>query len=612
MKKNISIIFLLFLQFPMFAFGQNISIEKVEPPFWWTGMHHEALQLLVYGDAIAETTITLDYEGVVLKSAESVENPNYVFVNLIITDNAKAGKVPIKFTKGRKELVYEYELKKRTKSPEQRQPITPADVLYLIMPDRFANGNTENDNVEGMLEKADRDKPYGRHGGDLEGIIKHLDYCVDLGVTTIWLNPVFENNHKEYSYHGYAITDFYKTDPRFGTNADYIRFVDECHKKGLKVVKDMVFNHCGIGHWWMKDLPMKSWVNQFPEFTRSNFEGLVSTDPYASDYDLNLTVNGWFDKIMPDLNQKNEFLANYLIQNSIWWIEYTGIDGIRMDTYFYPDRLMMADWVLRVLKEYPEFFIVGETWLHDVAYESYWKGDKVNYDGYNSYLPTISDYPLYNALVSGFHNDGNIKMVYECLSKDFLYENPGTNKTFIGNHDVDRIFSHLGEEVPNFKMAMAFMLTTRGLPQIYYGDEILMTGLKRNGDGQLRKDFPGGWQGDEKNAFTAKGRTELQNEGYNFVNKILKWRKKSSAIYNGYLVHFRPFDDVYVYFRFNNEQKVMVLLNKNKEEVTVDMKRFDEMLSRHSKLKNILTGKESEIPKQLQIAPETPMIFEVY
>jgi len=420
-----------------------------------------------------------------------------------------------------------------------------------------------------MLEKAGRENPNGRHGGDIKGISNQLSYLVDLGITAIWINPLLENNMPDYSYHGYAVTDLYKIDARFGTNDDYINLVEDSHSKGIKVIMDMIFNHLGTGYFWNDDLPMHDWYNQWPEFTRSNYRGGVISDPHASDYDYNKMVKGWFNETMADLNQDNKLMANYLIQNSIWWIEYGGLDGIRQDTYPYPFKNFMAKWMKRVLEEYPDFNVVGESWLSYPPAVAYWLNNNTNKDGYRSNLTNVFDFPLMYAVSKAFNEkegwSTGTSQLYEILSQDFVYSNPNNVVIFADNHDGDRFFSKIDNDINKFKLAMAFIMTTRGIPQIYYGTEVLMTGEEHKGHGDIRKDFPGGWDGDDKDAFTKEGRTVEQNEAFNFLKRLLNWRKSNPVIQFGKLTHYIPEDGVYVYFKTLNNSTVMVMLNNSSE-----------------------------------------------
>ena len=591
------------------------SPEKLEPPFWWVGMKNPKLQLLVYAEKVAATTPVINYPGVELLKVNKVENRNYLFLDLNISEKAQAGKFKIQFNKSGKTVYeYNYELLNRSPNSSQRQGFSSADVIYLLFPDRFANGDTVNDSMKNMLEKACRSNPNGRHGGDIKGISEHLNYIKDLGFTTVWLNPLLENNMSAFSYHGYAITDFYKVDERFGTNEDYKNLISKMHKMDMRIIMDMIFNHCGSNHWWIKDLPCQDWIHQFPEFTRSNFRGGTVSDIHASDYDRNILLKGWFDTSMPDLNQHNGFLANYLIQNSIWWIEYAGLDGIRMDTYPYPFKDVMAEWAKRVLEEYPDFSIVGEAWLSEPAQVAYWQNVPNIKTGYNSNLPYIMDFPMADAFRYAFNEkDGwstGIVRMYDILSQDYLYSEPSNIVTFADNHDGDRIFTKLEEDLDNYKLAMTFLVTTRGVPQIYYGTEILMTGYENRGHGDIRKDFPGGWPGDKKNAFTENDRNNDENAAFNYLKTLLNWRKNKTVIHNGKLKHFIPVDGVYVYFRYNENETVMVVLNNSERKQTLEKNRYLEMTGKYKQAKDILSGKMFDTDNIL-VPAKSALVFEL-
>jgi len=620
MKKTILfpkiLLFFTALFFLNFSQAAEITLERVEPPFWWSGMKCNKLQLIVYGKNISETKVVINYPEVKLNESISVENPNYLFLNLEISIDALPGNFEIKFMKGEKIIqTYNYELKKRRKYSEERQGFNSSDVIYLLMPDRFANGDKSNDDVSGMKEKAERSNPNGRHGGDLKGIDDHLNYLKNLGITAIWINPVFENNMPKYSYHGYAITDFYKIDPRFGNNDDYVNLVENAHKTDIKVIMDMVFNHCGTGYWWENDLPMNDWYNQWPEFTRSNYRGGTVTDPYASEFDKNKMLKGWFDVTMADLNQNNKFLANYLIQNSIWWIEYADLDGIRMDTYPYSFKNFMAEWMKRINFEYPNFNVVGESWLPDPANVAYWQEGSNNEDGYESHLKNVFDFPLMYAISVAFNekddwNNGIVKL-YDALGKDFLYGKPENLVIFPDNHDGDRFYTKVNENLDKYKLTMSFLATTRGIPEIYYGTEILMTGQEHKGHGDIRKDFPGGWEGDKADAFTKEGRSTEQNEAFYYLSNLLNWRKNKDVIHTGKLKHFIPENGVYVYFRYNDDESVMVILNNSEKEQVFTTERFAENLSGFNSGNEIISGKKLENLDEIIIPEKSAMIIEL-
>ncbi len=469
--------------------------------------------------------------------------------------------------------------------------------------------------MEDMLEKADRKSPDGRHGGDIKGIMNHLDYITDMGFTALWINPLLENNMPETSYHGYAITDLYKIDPRFGNHSDYLELVNLSHEKELKVIMDMVFNHIGTNHYLVRDLPMPDWVNQWDEFTRSNFRGEVKVDPHASDFDKKLMGNGWFDRTMADLNQENPFAIKYLIQNSVWWIEYTGIDGIRMDTYPYPDKAAMAEWAATIKRLYPSFTLLGEIWLQRSTHTAYWQDSERNTDGYRSYVPVVTDFPLHYAVIEALNEEEGwtqgLRRLYYILSQDFLYNNPDDLLIFPDNHDVNRFYTSLDEDLNKFKMGLAFLLTTRGIPQIYYGTEILMTGDEHKGHGFIRQDFPGGWEGDTVNAFLGIGLDKEQMEAQEFVRKLLRWRKKTPAIHSGKLAHFIPESDVYVYFRSTDSQSAMVILNKNEKELLLDTERYKEGLQGFSSAINVISGEKITHLDQIKIDGMSALILEL-
>jgi len=589
---------------------------RVEPPNWWAGMRNTELQLMVYGDNIAKSNVDVSYPGVEVISIVSVENPNYLFINLNV-GNANPGIFEIVFYKNDEKIaVYNYHLLERINGSSERNGFDASDVIYLLYPDRFANGNPNNDEVSEMIEGANRTDMHGRHGGDLQGILNHLDYFNDLGVTTLWLNPVLENNQPSWSYHGYAITDFYRVDPRFGDNELYRIFVEKAHLKGLKVIKDLVFNHSGRGHWWIDDLPMNDWLNQWDNYTQSNYRQLISFDPHASQRDINLMTKGWFDWQMPDLNQKNPFVAKYLIQNSIWWAEYANLNGFRMDTHPYCDKHFMAQWCNAIMQEYPHFSIVGETWFNHPLWVSYWQMDAINPDGYNSNLPIVMDFPLMNAIQKAFdEEDGwetGLARLYEVLAHDFTYPNWNNLLVFIDNHDKGRFHRDSSLEISRMKLALTFLLTTRGIPQIYYGTEFLLPGDDANGHGDIRRDFPGGWADDQKSAFTSQGRTDRENEIWNYTSKLLHWRKNASAVHIGGLTHFNPENGVYVYFRYDNQQTVMVLINNSHETREILGSGYNEFLAKFSRGVDVITGNRIDILNKFHILPRSAMVIELF
>lgn len=590
MKK----IFFIFLIINLKAFGQ--TIEHFEPASWWVGMKNPKLQVLIHGKDISTFSVNISYPGVKLSKVNKTENPNYIFVDLIIATNTKAGKVPFRFVKGNVKTEYFLDLKNRKPNSAVREGYNQKDVIYLLTPDRFANGDPSNDNIVGYPDGLNRAKDYGRHGGDIAGIRKNLNYISDMGFTTIWPMPLEENKMEEASYHGYAITDFYKIDPRYGSNEDFINLVKESKQKGLKIIRDVVLNHCGLNHWWMKDLPSKDWINNEGKFAPTNHQREVMHDPYASKYDMDKMTQGWFVSAMPDMNQRNPFMANYLIQNTIWWIENADLDGLRIDTYPYSDKNFLSVWSKAVMNEYPKFNMVGEEWSTRQAVTAYWQMGQNNKDGYKSYLPTLMDFPLNNALIEGLkENDkewgkGMLK-VYQCLSDDYLYANPNNLITFTDNHDMNRIFTQLDEDKELLKMGLAIIFTMRGIPQFFYGTELAMTSPKERNDGLIRADMPGGWDGDKTDVFKNQNLSPLQSEMRAYVKKILNWRKTATAIHNGKLVHYSPEDGIYTYFRFNEKEKYWIILNKNEESTSVNPQKYKEHLHEKAKFYDVLENK---------------------
>ena len=607
MKRNLLFTILLLL-LPGFhqVFAAN-AIKKVAPAFWWAGMKNPELQILLYGDRISSADVSLSSGDITLQEVVKQENPNYLVLYL---DLSKA--VPQNFdiilTQGKKQTKIPYELKQRRPDASAVEGFDSSDVLYLIMPDRFANGDSSNDVIPGMLEgNVDRNEPFARHGGDLKGIENHLDYIADLGVTSIWLNPIQENDMKEGSYHGYAITDYYQADRRFGNNEEFRNLVDQAHAKGMKVVMDMIFNHCGSENYLYKDMPSKDWFNFKGNYVQTSFKTATQLDPYASDYEKKIAVDGWFSQVMPDFNQRNRHVATYLIQSSIWWIEYAGINGIRQDTHPYADFDMMAHWCKAVNEEYPKFNIVGETWLGSNVLISYWQKDsKLTYPK-NTYLPTVMDFPLMEHMNRAFDEEttdwnGGLCRLYEYLSQDIVFADPMNLLTFLDNHDTSRFYRSEADtkNLNRYKQALVFLLTTRGIPQIYYGTEILMAADKANGDGLLRCDFPGGWQNDTHNYFDAANRTPLQNEAFSYLKKLLQWRKGNEVIAKGKLKHFAPSKGIYAYERKQGDKSVVVLLNGTDREQTISLDTYREILPDTSAY-NVLEDKKVELGKDLTL-----------
>ncbi len=597
------------------------GIERVEPPNWWTGFHDSGLQLLIHGPGIGSFHPEVDHDGVRITRVVTVDSPNYLFLYLDIAPEAQAGDFDIHFTSDGEQRVYRYTLLEKNPDPDWARGFDSSDAIYLITPDRFANGDPGNDSIDGLGDPADRSNQDGRHGGDIQGIASHLDYVVDMGFTAIWLNPLLENRMPDSSYHGYSTTDFYRVDPRFGSNEAYRELVAQARDKGLDVIMDMIVNHIGSGHWWMDDLPTADWLNFQYDPRITNHEHITEQDPHASQYDAQLYSDGWFVLTMPDLNQRNPLLADYLTQNALWWIEYLGLAGIRMDTYPYPDKFYMAEWTRRILQEYPDFNMVGEEWTDNPAAVAYWQRGKVNTDGYMSWLPSLMDFPLQNALrwglVTGegskFGNlqPGGLLYLYRALANDFVYPDPSALVVFPDNHDMARIFAQLGEDYDLWRMALAYTLTVRGVPQIYYGTEILMSSPAERVDGIIRSDFPGGWPGDSYNAFTGEGLTPAQFEAQSFLRRLLSWRRDQAVIHNGALTHFVPKDGTYVYFRHDASASVMVVLNKNSESVDLPLVRYAERLDGFSTAHDILSDETLPLGDTLPLSPRSVRVLEL-
>ena len=608
-------------------------INRIEPTDWYVGMKNPTLQLMVYGQGIRDVQeVTTDYPGVIVDSLVRLDSPNYLLVYLNVKD-AQPGKMTLNFKSQASKLKPQiFELKAREMSGDQRMGFSNADVLYMLMPDRFAQGKGHNPQVKGMRPyKEDRTQPSLRHGGDLNGIREHLDYFCDLGVTALWLTPVLENDSPDdangYStYHGYATTNYYRVDPRFGTNDDYRRLCDEAHQKGLKVVMDMIFNHSGFEHPWTLDMPSKDWLN-LPEWLKeskgtSNPEGTSFQqtsykltpvkDPYASKVDLRETVDGWFVPTMPDLNQRNPHVMTYLIQNSKWWIETVGIDGIRMDTYPYADAKGMARWMKELDEEYPNFNTVGETWVTEPAYTASWQKDsKLSED--NSYLKTVMDFSFFDKLSQAKNEEtdawwNGLNRLYNSFVYDYLYPNPSSVMAFIDNHDTDRFLGN-GRDTLALKQALALLLTVRRIPQLYYGTEILMNGTKEVTDGNVRKDFPGGFPGDSKNAFTKEGRSHAEQSMFAWLSRLLHWRQNNPIITKGSQTQFIPFNGIYVIARQYGGKTVLTVLNGTSKPATMQVKRYEEVIGNATRVKDVLTGRYFDLSSDLELKPRQSLVL---
>lgn len=604
-------------------------VERIEPTDWFVGMKNPSVQLMVYGRGIRDVAdVTTDYPGVSIDSLVRLDSPNYLLVYLNLRD-AQPGTMTLKF--GKKKV--SYQLKAREKSGAERHGFTNADVLYMLMPDRFAQGQGHNPQVKGLRTyKEDRTQPSLRHGGDLNGIREHLDYFVDLGVTALWLTPVLENDSPDdangfSTYHGYATTNYYRVDPRFGSNDDYRRLVDEAHQKGLKVVMDMIFNHSGFEHPWTLDPPTKDWIN-LPEwlkesggtsraegtsFLQTSYKLTPVMDPYASKVDLRETTEGWFVPTMPDLNQRNPYLMRYLIQNSFWWIETVGIDGIRMDTYPYAFAEGMAQWMKELDEEYPNFNTVGETWVTEPAYTAAWQKDS-KLAKENSYLKTVMDFSFFEKLNQAKNEEtdawwNGLNRLYNSFVYDYLYPNPSSVMAFIENHDTDRFLGE-GRDTLALKQALALLLTVNRIPQLYYGTEILMNGTKAVTDGNVRKDFPGGFPGDTHNAFTREGRTKAEQQMFQWTSRLLHWRQGNEVITKGRQIQFIPFEGVYVIARQLDGKTVLTVLNGTTKPATMQVQRYAEVIGSAKRVKDVLTGRYFDLSKNLELKPRQSLILQ--
>ncbi len=598
------------------AIAQEEADLRVDPPFWWHGFEHRELQLMISGSGLGGARVSVDYPGVRLSRVARTENHDYLFVYLDIGADAEPGNVAITLNNGGDDRQIDYALYERRQDSRERRGFDTSDVIYLVTPDRYANGNADNDTVTGYADGLDRDAPYGRHGGDLDGIRASLDYIQDMGFTMLWLNPVFENAMEDASYHGYAITDHYRVDPRYGNNADYQQLVDDARQRGIGVIMDMVENHIGIGHPWMQSLPAADWINFDGEFRETNHARTINQGMYASAADSRLMTDGWFAPTMPDLNQRNPLLADYLIQNSIWWVEYANLSGIRQDTWPYPDKHFMAEWTRRILAEYPDFNIVGEEWSLEPAIVAYWQAGKANHDGYESSLPSLFDFPLHDALIRSLTDPGKEwgsvwTPIYETLAMDFLYPHPHNLVIFPDNHDMSRIATQLGDDHALVRMALAFTATMRGIPQIFYGTEIGMTHPGTDSHGVIRSDFPGGWPGDRKNALTGDNLTNEEASLQRYVRTLLNWRKATRVVHSGNLMQLAPEGMVYSFARYDDADLVIVAFNRSDNAAQLDPAGFASLLKGRRRARDVLSGETVDIAGGVDLPPRSAVILEV-
>jgi neopullulanase len=601
--------------------AQIPSIKKVNPTNWWVGMKNPALQLLVYGDNIKGSKVTINYKGVKIVKVNEVENPNYLFVDVVIAPTTKAGKFDIELSKQAAKTTFPYELKVRDQKPQE---INSKDFIYLIMPDRFSNADPSNDKFADMADpESDRKNPYLRHGGDLEGVTNHLDYLKDLGVTTLWLNPVIENNQPQTNeggamraaYHGYGFTDQYNVDRRLGGNAAYKKMIETAHAKGMKVMQDAVYNHVGINHWILKDMPMKDWLNQWDTYTNTSYRDEPIVDiVHGSKSDFKVQQNGWFVPFLPDLNHKNPYVANYLIQHALWTCEYFGVDGWRIDTYQYNDLEFMNRCNAALYAEYPKMYITGENSVNSPVSQAYFVKNNLNVP-YKSNLNSANDFVLYKAiapaLTEGFGWTEGFNRLFSNLANDLVYADPSMNMTFLDNHDENRFFSMVKEDFNKYKQGVGFLLTTRGTPSMYYGTEILVKNYKDPSDAEVRRDFPGGWAGDPKNKFNAADRTPQENEAFDFVKTLAQYRKTSTALQTGKLTQFIPMNGIYTYFRHDTNSTVMVVMSQNDKEQALATKRFAECMGGFTKGKNVLTGAQISDLNTLNVPANSIQVIEL-
>ncbi|HSL88582.1 MAG TPA: alpha-amylase family glycosyl hydrolase, partial [Ignavibacteriaceae bacterium] len=589
MIKKLHTILLIFF-ITSISFPQSPAINKIEPPDWWIGMEWNKLQLMIYGEELTGISVTSNDKRIIVDKVHKIENPNYAFVDVIIQPDLTQGEYEFTVKNKSGKTSFRYSLKERENNPAHHKGFSNKDVMYLIMADRFCDGNSANNTIGDSLDVFTHDDLNGRKGGDIEGIISRLDFISELGVTALWVTPMLENN-MYMSYHGYAATDLYKIDPRFGSNELYKRLVRETHSKNLKVILDHVSNHIGINHPWIKNLPTDDWINGKPgDHKPANHNKLTLHDIHSDSITMSATWEGWFTDYMPDLNQRNPFLKNYLIQNTLWWIEYSGVDGIREDTYPYADQFYLSEWAQAIFNEYPDFNIVGEIWTGTPAFLAAYQGNSKFDSKVNSHLPSVTDFGLSDALRSYLSGEKSLIHIYETIVQDFLYSDPYSLLTFFDNHDISRGLFVAKENVEKFKIALSILLTTRGIPKLLYGTEIGMVGDDHHGN--IRTPFPGGFPDDKQNAFTKSGRTEYQNEIYDYVTELLKIRNKYPALQTGRLLHFYPFNDQYIYFRILDDQKIIVVGNDD-EQRSLDLTHIKHIIGDNSVLTNLKTGERT-------------------
>lgn len=589
-------------------------VQRLEPTYWWIGMKNQNLQLMFYGKAISSADFSIQYPGISIIRKQLTDNPNYVFLYLHLDPDTKPGQFNIEIKKGKTKQKIAYRLRSRREASAFRKSFTPADAIYLLMPDRFANGNIANDSIPGYHQGVHREIPGARHGGDIDGIISKIPYLANLGITALWTTPLLDDNDTQYSYHHYACTDYYKIDPRLGTNNDYLRLTDSCHAHGIKLIIDVVPNHCDGQHWWMKDLPAKNWINTWPTYTSSNYRITAWTDPHASETDLYRLTNGWFAPNMPDLNLQNPLLFDYLKQVYIYWIERANIDGMRVDTYPYNDIHTAAKFIQAIRNEYPNLNVVGECWVKTPAEIAYYQSGNNNKDGFDSRLTMVMDFCLKDVFSEAFNEkeswDDGMARFYSLYAQDFVYPHQNMIMNFLDNHDIDRYSIAVKRDIQKYKMGLAMLITSRGFPQIYYGTEIMLDGIAGSYEGN-RFDFPGGWTSDKRNAFTREGRTSSENEVFDYLRTLLNYRKKNPVLQNGKMKQFIPENGIYVNFRYNKTKTIMIIANNNDAATELDLKRFNEMIGHKTNGIEITTGTPYSLQGSVSVPAKTVLILEI-
>ena len=612
-----------FFTFCFLLFTSIISAQQIEiyPPNWWVGMKHNQVQLLIFNNSdsnFSKQKLSVNYPGVTINKINKLDNGKFICADITVAKTAKPGNTVFTFSDGNASQKVTWLVKPRRTGTGKSyaQGITSKDMVYFLMPDRFANGDPSNDSVAGLLEiQNGRQFPKGRHGGDMQGVQQHLDYIKDIGATAIWMTPVLINDMRSESFHGYAFTNQYKIDPRFGGEKAYHDLVDAAHAKGMKIIQDAVYNHVGINHIFVKEKPVKDWLNNWNEYTNTSYKDQADFDPYAARQDRKVMQDGWFTRQMPDLNERNPYVANYLIQHALWTVEEFGIDGWRIDTYAYNDLPFMNRCNGALLEEYPAIGIFAETWVQGVVNQSYFVKNKYKDIGYESNLPGVTDFQMLWGMLAGLNEkfgwQEGLSKLYTTLAQDFVYADPFKNALFLDNHDLDRIFAVVGKDTSKLKQGLAWMYTLRGIPTLYYGTELLMDKFKDPSDAEVRHDFPGGWAGDSSNAFTTAGRTATQNSIFNYIRTLGNYRKASSALQTGKMTQFVPYDGQYVYFRYNDSSTVMVACSSQDTTSSLSLDRFTERTTGFQHCKNVLTGEVMDLPKTLMLKPRETVIWEL-